>query len=617
MRSPLRSALLLGSAYALMSATNALADDPLVPEGAERPKMGKELVLPPIINEAPPGTEIVLPPPGQEHLLGQRPDGAKLEARISDEAPVKAEAKIAPEPEAEPQAVAEAAPVEEPRPAKKRARKPKTEAVASAEPEVKTAPVAEMPADKALYAGIKQTAVPDQSLIVAEDASAAAAQDLKPAKIEKTNARLDDPRPAMGGPELSGPPKPSDGMTDAPKPIRDGDVLTPKQERAIAEAPPKAVKEPEVKVDTAKVEPAKAPAIERFEIAQATAAPLPVTPGMKRADNAAPDWRFALSASAGYAMVSTATQRYQGRFDTIPAGANRQVNSVTQGVVASDDDGDAVPLELALAANLDGAIEPLSIFGIGESARPWLRVSVGGSDTTFRNAGSFATGATEGVQFLNPDGSGVFNVLGATGTANFRAKQETRGAKILYGQTSEGAGASWTGYGGVAYTERKLRQRIAVTATGIGSAANIIVPGAATAFTGGYDTRLTTGSTSFILGLGVEAPLDSAKRWSVDGYAQLSYDINRVTGRDTVDLRNGGSVLAGTARLRRTDSSAGYGAGLGLNYKVTDSVKLRLGADYASQEAAPEVIRDGTGQTRVTLDREDVVSGSLTATFEY
>lgn len=616
MRSPLRSALLLGSAFVLMSTTNAFADDPLVPEGAERPKMGKELVLPPIINDAPPGTQIVLPPPGQEHLLGQRPDGAKSEARLSDEAPQKVEAKVTPDTDAAPQAVAEAAPAEKPRAAKKRVRKAKDQAVASAEPEVKTAPVAEMPADKSLYAGIKKTAVPDQSLIVAEDdAAAAPAPDLKPAKIEKTNARLDDPLPAMGGPELSGPPKPTDGMTEKPKPIRDGDVLTPKQERAIAEVP---VNKPEAKVETAVAEPAKAPAIERFEIAQATAAPLPVTPGSKRADTASPDWRFALSASAGYAMVSTAKQRYQGAFNTAPAGGGSvSVLPAVHGVVSSDDDGDAVPLELALAANLDGMIDPLAIFGIGESAKPWLRASIGGSDTTFRNAGSFASGATSGVQFLNPDGSGVFNVLDATGTASFRAKQETRGARILYGQTSESGGASWTGYGGVGYTERKLRQRILVSVAGTGSPASTITPGAPVAFTGGYDTHLRTATTSFILGLGVEVPLDAAKRWSVDGYAEVSYDINRVRGRDSVDLRNGGPVFAGTTRLRRTDSSAGYGAGLGVNYAVTDALKLRLGADYVSQEAAPEVIRDGTGPTRVTLDREDVLSGSVTATFKY
>lgn len=629
MRSSFRCMLLLGSAVALISMTAARADDPLAPEGTERPKMGKELILPPILNEAPPGSKIELPPPGQEHLLGKRPDG-------SIESASKVEARASEEPPAEPVSVAvsnEAEPVRETN-KKQRKRKERAQAVAEAKAPARVAdatPVAEASADKALYSNLKPTSAPDQSMVVAEGKTALSADDQPAAAnagIVQTSQRMGElAKPAMGGPELSGPPKPSDGMTNAPEPIRDGDTLTGRQEKLLARA--EAKPEPKVNLNPgrmAKTEekaesvkpvetaPANAPAIERFEIAQATAAPMPVTPG-KAMRSADPDWRFAVSASAGYALVNTAKQRYQGGFSTSPAaGGARSIDlPVAQGRVTSDDEDDAVPLQLAIKANLEDLVEPLSIFGIGAAAKPWLRLSFGGHDASFRNSGTFAAAPTDGLQIANPAG-GAFNILGAAGSASFRGDQKTRGGKVLYGQTTEGAQVNWTGFGGVEFVERRTRQRIAVTATGEGTAGSVFPGAPAQPFTGGYDTRLKSATTSFILGLAAEVGLDTAKRLTVDAYGHVSYDVTSARVNDSVALNNG---FAGSARSRKTEQSAGYGAGLGINYAVTDAVKLRLGADYESHEAAPVVVRDGINPSRVDLEREDVLTGSLTATWKF
>lgn len=666
MRYSLRSALLLGSAYALIATSAAYADDPLVPEGAERPTMGKELMLPPVINEAPSGTEIVLPPPGQEHLLGQRPDRTKSEARLpeaeGDATREKLEAKAAPEAEdLHSQSVAEAEPAAKPRKTKKR--KAKVEAVASATPKAETAPVAAVPADKSLYAGIKQTSVPDQSLVVPEDT--------KTARIEKTNARLDDAVPAMGGPELSGPPKPSDGMTDAPAPIRDGDTLNSKQERVLAEAPAKPAP---VKADIPAA-PAKAPAIERFEIAQATSAPLPVTP-MKSSNPASPDWDFEFSGGVGFGRVEAANQTYFGKVAVVGGGSGSGFgtlsthgggsgsiigNILSTGDVKSDDEDEIVTYEAAAKLNLGGRVEPL---GGGGNVTPFIKVGVSGYEAELASSHAGITGGP-GEAILAPGAGGeggeyyeeisISSHSSGSGSGNYafssiddikhRGKQKIIRALLEYGQTWHGSnGLDVTGFAQVGHTRRDISNSLSFTGNGLYGNGNGgeggeggegdggegdsfalstgagSVLGATSGYDGRYETDIDSNTTSFGVGAAVAVPLTGDKRLKADVMVKGSYDITTAEGRDrlrVVDNSNGAQIGASSTGLRKTNGSFGYGAGVGVSYEFGQGVGVRLGAEYTSKEGSPHVVRDGVNPSKLEFEREDVLIGTLTATIKF
>lgn len=582
-----RSVLLLGSAVVALSSSAALADDPLLPEGAERPVMGKELILPPIINEAPANAEIVLPPPGQEHLLGARPQGveAKVEARVADETLNETKTAQATKPT-------------------KKARKAATET---------------------------QTA---------EAVAAAPAVVAQPEpKIVETGARMADlTQPAMGGPELAGPPTPKDGMTVAEAPIRDGDALSPQVANALTTAPA--------------AQPAKtnAPAIERFEIAQATSTPMPVTP--KTSAPSGRGWDVELSGTIGYGAVDTAAQNYFGKISEddrrISAASFVGIVPVGAPLVQTDNDDDVITYEVAAKINLTGDVEPL---GGGSNVEPYVKVAVSGYEADFAsNPADLTTNYDESIFVPGVEGGEGYGhgggwlpvLLGddydiyngnyefdSVRNIQYRGKESVIKGLLEYGQTWKGSsGLDVTGFAQIAHTRRDYEHTLKFTGFGLDNGCeydwswdiacekNVSILAEIEGYDGVYATDLDSDTTSFGLGIGISFPLTKDRRWKADANARGSYDVTNVRGRDSLLIVNneGGGVMgSSTTRIKATEESFGYGAGAGISYAVSDSFSLRLGAEFTSQEAAPVVVRDGINPSRVEFEREDLIVGTLTA----
>lgn len=620
MRPSFRSALLLGSAFVAISVSPALADDPLLPEGADRPAVGKELVLPPVINDAPPNTEIVLPPPGQEHLLGARPANAK---------PVeKVEARIADEPTTEAVTADQGD-----KPAKRGKRK--------APKETQTARAAVAPAASAdVYAGIQKTSVPDQSQIVPEDGAKTA-----PGIVE-TNSRMADLTvPAMGGPELAGPPSPQDGMAKQSKPIRNGDTVEPRVADALT-TPPKSEAAPNI------------PAMERFEIAQASSSPMPVTPA-KAMNQGSPDWDVELSGAIGYGRVETGAQRYFGEVSrnsgSVSGLGNWGSAPITDNLVETDDEDDTITYEAAAKFNLTGHVEPL---GGGSNVTPYVKIGVSGYEAEFSSShgplesseDTKIVAAGTGNDEESDDQYEMNGFNGWHGGYNrvrnhkfnlvdniiYRGDETMIRGLLEYGQTWHGSsGIDVTGFAQFAYTWRDYSHTLTFDAQKrrrYWSEPEVDAVVAETpSFThhGVYQTDLDSNTASFGLGTAISVPLSADKRWRADANVRGSYDITSVDGTDSLGVSRNALVKAlgndnnsgfdkfQRITLRKTEESFGYGGGVGISYQLSKDVGIRLGADYSSQEAAPVVIRDGVNPSRVELEREDVLVGTLTATIKF
>jgi hypothetical protein len=546
MRSSIRGAFLLGCGFAALQTGVAFADDPLLPDGVKPPVKGRELVLPPIINDAPPGAKLTLPPPGQEHRFGPRP--------AEEQALAVPETTVLPPVQQAEQGVAP----------KRKPRKPKTTVRAEAAP---AAP------DKSVLAGVQKTSVPEQAHVVPENKAQAV--------IAETNGRLTDPPlDGMGGPEFSGPPKPKDGMRA--EPIRDGDTLTRKQARAL-DAP----KSPSKTKAAAPASPKNAPAVERLQLAQPSAAPMPSVAAQKNATRAisAPAWRFAVTATAGYGTIDGGQQSYLG------------------GLVTDDRD-DVMTYEAAAKINLTGLVEPLG----GGDVEPFLRLAISGRDGDVSSSGGFTPAA--GPLVIATATGGAINLAGGSATAaRHRGNRDQVRISAFYGQTWRARGFDVSGFAGVAHAWADHDQSFRFDATD-----------ALNTFAGAYDTDLRVNTTSFILGAGVAVPLSGDGRLKADANVRASYDIVQAKGRDALRLAvkaTDATVHVSAIDMRRTEDSVGFGAGLGLSYAVTDDINLRVGAEYSSHESSPVVIRDGVNPSRLGLDREDALTGTLSATIKF
>jgi opacity protein-like surface antigen len=552
MRLSLRSAILLGCGIAALQTGTAWADDPLMPEGGTAPVKGRELLLPPMINNAPPGATITLPPPGQEHRFGPRPadEQALVVPASTDLPPVQ-------------QAEKGVAPKRKPKKAKRS--EPVAVAAAPAAPE------------KTVVAGVQKTAVPEQSLVVPEAGANT--------QIVEANGRLTDPPlDGMGGPELSGPPKPKDGMRA--EPIRDGDKLTRRQARALAETKP-------TKAETAVPAPAqKAPAIERLQLATATAAPTAVVAAEKSAARiaaAAPTWRYALSAAVGFGTLEGGQQSYLGG-------------------LRPDDSDDVLTYEAAAKINLTGLVEPLG----GGNVEPYLRLAISGRDGDISSTRGFTPAV--GPLVIPTATGGAINLAGGAATnARHRGNKDQIRISAMYGQTWRARGFDVSGFAGVAHAWADHDQSFRFVATGNPG-------GGADTFAGAYDTDLRVNTTSFVLGAGVAVPLSGDGKLKADANVRTSYDIVQGKGRDALRLAvqaTDATVHLSAIDMRRTEDSAGFGAGLGLSYAVTNDINVRAGVEYSSHENSPVIVRDSVNASRLEFDREDVLTGTLSASIKF
>jgi opacity protein-like surface antigen len=637
-----RSVLLLGSAVALLNfGVAAAGEDPLLPEGATAPAKGRELVLPPIINEAPPGAPIILPPPGQESQMGVgsgsshgSAGGGKVDARVADDGGL-----VVPD-------TFDLPPVQQAEtgePPKKRARK--SPAIAAPDTQVGVAaagPVAEPAAPPPVQAKVQPEApvVPAAKAVarLGEPKSGAAPKlELKPETqvadatgvVKEPFTLSDAPPPGVGGPELKAPPKPEDGMSVAAAPaIRDGATLTARQETLLAPQPKPA--EAQTAQPAAPKAP-NAPAIERFQIAQATAAPRPVTPKEMGRASDGDDWSHVLAAGAGYGVVWGEAQGFLGTTANPGAGAPLSIANVS-----TDDDAEVASYRFAVGANLKGLMDPLG----GGDATPFLSLLVEGYRATQKSSHSFAAPAGQSILVQAVDGSAANAIFdGGSLDAVYRGKKDQTRVEAAFGQVWDHGGVLVSAQMGLGVTQRDWRHRFSFETDGAlrgggeggegggeggegggetGGYMTFALTGPAT-HSGSYDADLDADTYSVFVGAGVRAPLTADKKLKADANVRASLDFNRVRGTDRrLIVSSGGATVASDAtRLSKTEESVGYGAGVGLSYDVHDNVTLRLGADYRSAEAAPVIVRDGVNASQIRLEREEELIGSLTATLKF
>jgi hypothetical protein len=369
---------------------------------------------------------------------------------------------------------------------------------------------------------------------------------------------------------------------------------------------------------------------------------MPVTP-VKAMNSAEPDWDVEFHGGVGFGRVETARQRY---FALADAGTGAVISNA---LFSSDDEDEVVTYEAAARFNLTGAVEPL---GGGSNVTPYVKALVSGYDAKFSNSGgpiSAGTGQTILVQGgggeggYQPPANALIATTHATGGAGgtysfssvdnikYRGKENAIRALLEYGQTWTGStGVDITGFAQIAHARRDYRHHLSFTGFGLGATGGgggeggetgaAAIAGAAAGYDGTIDTDLDSDTTSFGLGAAVSVPLSANKRLKADANVRGSYDITTAKGNDSVrivDNGTGGVTGASSARLRKTGESFGYGAGIGVSYQVTESIGVRVGAEYESHEAAPIVVRSGVNASQIEFDREDVLTGTVTATWKF
>ncbi|HAH09689.1 MAG TPA: hypothetical protein DCL48_06275, partial [Alphaproteobacteria bacterium] len=535
----------------------------------------RELVLPPSINEAPPGAEIVLPPPGQEALFEKPALAAdnKVQARVGEEKNLKIPANfdLPPVQQAEAPAATETT---QPVVAEIQA---EAAPVLSAEAGVEAKPQSR--AKKRKQAG-RRTAIAQASPRLEQKPEFQVA-DASSSRITQTDYSL---APGTGGPEIPGEPTANPRIAAATAERLSADTAIAEGD-TISEAEAKSVFTPE------------APAPQPVLVAQAqTGSPRVVDPMAKNYERAegpnhgsARSWDWSVDAAVGYGGIDGAAQGLPIEFRNGPA-----VRSLK-----ADSDDEFFGLSAGVTANLDGHIEPLSFFGARSDAKPWLRVEGGGFDAEFKTSSAQTdTIGAETLFLLRADDSPI-NLGGGTNVRNvaYKASEDVRYVKVLYGQTY-GQRVTWVPYGGVAYTNRDVSQRLSFQA-GAGTAAR-------------FSNDIDVNTYSFILGLKVDVPVDNAGHWSVDGHVKASYDISDASGTAVSDI-NGGVQ---SRRLNKTRDSLGFGAGAGINYRINESAAVRLGVDYVNTDASP-VVRYGANGAHLDLQDEDIFVGTLRTTFTF
>jgi opacity protein-like surface antigen len=420
-------------------------------------------------------------------------------------------------------------------------------------------------------------------------------------------------------------------------------------------------------------------AMQRYQLAQADSNPKAVNPASSDysrseslGDSPAADWKWQIGLGAAFGTIDVGQQHYLATYERPPAtclglqqicaasmggGGHHYLNPDyldLHGVTVDDDDDIVIP-HISVKLNISDWVEPLAMFGRAQTTTSWLALNVGGFDARFRSHQDyFSPDEYESLVILGV-GQKVYET-GEFGDSDYihnyklrhntfahdlkyDADYEARFGSLLYGETYDYGDYQLSPFGGFGYARRELRQLFSTDLRKCDEQQweNCSFDGTENSSYKGfaeYDTQVDVDTYSFILGMQMNVPLDNNNRWAIDGYAKGSYDINKARGLDRLTYckeprRGDWSCASGEswegdkwspihvqeARLRHTDEAFGYGAGVGLNFNVTRNVNLRVGLDYNHNESYPIIVRDGVNASHIDFEDEEVVAGSIKATF--